>query len=97
MAEGHEQTLRTLAVSHGFSVLADDGRLGEIETPLFPPDSAEPDYLVVLIGRRTSRRRLVGVGLVDSADPRRREVRLRGSRAEIHSLPALLPVAPYVP
>ena len=81
-----------LAVSHGFLVVASDGPIGEVETPLFPPDADEPDYLVIRTGARR-RRPVVSTALVDHVDAARRLVFLRGSGKEIASLPEHLPLA----
>lgn len=80
-----------LAVSHGFVAVAEDGPVGYVETPLFPPDAEEPDYLVV----RTAslRKPVVSTALVDHVDGARRLLYLRGSGTEITALPEHLPLA----
>lgn len=88
--EGH----RILAHCSGFSVEATDGRVGEVETPLFPPDAAEPDFLVVRTsGRARVRRPVVATALVERIDLSRRVIVLRGSGREIKALPEHLPLA----
>jgi hypothetical protein len=79
-----------LSCSHGYVVVADNGPLGVVETPLFPPGRDEPDYLVV---RQASgaRHPVVPVSLVESAEPGL--VRLAASVEEIDRLPEDLPLA----
>lgn len=85
---------RGLACCSGFSVEAADGLVGEVETPLFPPDAAVPDYLVVRATRRGRvRRPVVATALVEHVDVGRRVVVLRGSGREIAGLPEHLPLA----
>jgi hypothetical protein len=88
--------LRPLARCHGFVVLADDGRFGEIATPIFPPRVATPDYLVVTTTdpRRPARRAVVPVALVRWVDESARTVRLNGRREDLEQrLPASLPLS----
>jgi hypothetical protein len=82
-----------LALSTGFAVEADDGWVGVVETPLFPPDRAEPDYLVLRVGRVHPRRPIVSTLLVERVDPHARIVRVHGSRTDIERLPERLPLA----
>jgi hypothetical protein len=84
---------RRLASSHGFLAVASDGPIGTVETPLFPPDSDGPDYLIVCTGSLLSRRPVVSTALVDDVDQARRLVFLRASREEIAGLPEHLPLA----
>jgi hypothetical protein len=92
MAEQEEH--RILASCGGFSVEAADGVVGEVETPLFPPDAAVPDFLIVrMSGRVRVRRPVVAIALVERIDATRRVVVLRGSEREIKSLPEHLPLA----
>jgi hypothetical protein len=91
-----DPAVTALARSAGFVMTADDGRVGEIETPLFPGDDVEPDYLVVrtrLRGRLMPRFPVVPVCLVTRCDVTRRSVRVRGPAATIRSLPETLPLA----
>lgn len=83
-----------LAGSAGYEVSASDGPVGVVETPLFPPDSAEPDFLVLRVGiwPRT-RRPIVPVSFVETIDTAQRTVHVSGSRAEIASLSECLPIA----
>lgn len=84
----------SLAACHGFRVVADDGTVGEVETPLFPPGSREPDYLVLRTGGFLHvRRPIVSVALVAGVDAEQETVFVRGSAREISSLPEHLPLA----
>lgn len=83
-----------LATCNDYLVDALDGRVGEIETPLFPPDGSEPDYLVLrIIGPSGVRRPVVTTALVERVDSRRRLVRLHLTRRQIETLPEDLPLA----
>ena len=83
-----------LAGSAGFRAIARDGPLGAVETPLFPPDAREPDFLVLRTGSGLRvRRPIVSTALVEAVDADRRVVRLAGSRREIASLPEHVPIA----
>ncbi|HXH97230.1 MAG TPA: hypothetical protein VNH40_08480 [Gaiellaceae bacterium] len=87
-------TETVLALCGGFSVEASDGTVGVVETPIFPPDGATPDFLVLRIGGRVRPRRpVVSTALVESIDARGRVVRVRGSREDILHLPEHLPLA----
>jgi hypothetical protein len=87
-----DPTPTTLACSHGYLVVGCDGPLGVVETPLFPPEGDEPDYLVL---RRRKRLRashpVVHVSLVHSAEPGL--VRLAATSDEVDRLPEGLPLA----
>ena len=84
----------SLAACHGFLVVAEHGTVGEVETPLFPPDSREPDYLVLRArGFLHVRRPVVSVALVARVDAEQQTVFVRGSAREIASLPEHLPLA----
>jgi len=86
--------LPILACCSGFHVEAADGVVGEVETPLFPPDASAPDYLVIRVSRRGRvSRPVVATALVESVDPGRRVIVLRGSNREIMGLPERLPLA----
>jgi hypothetical protein len=83
-----------LTSSSGFVVEASDGRVGEIELPIFPPDLSEPDYLLLRPeGLLSLRRPLVATELIDQVDVRGRRICVRGSRAQIESLPYRVPLA----
>jgi hypothetical protein len=83
-----------LASCSGYVVEATDGRVGEVETPLFPPDRGEPDYLVLRVRGRTGiRRPVLATALVDKVDRRRRLVCVGGTKGQIKSLPEHLPLA----
>jgi hypothetical protein len=85
-----------IARSHGFLAVASDGPCGAVETPLFPPDGGEPDFLVVRIGDRVRPRfPIVPAVFVAEVDPEREVVRLALSRAELRRLPERLPLAGY--
>ena len=86
-----------LAICHGYVVVADDGWLGDVETPLFGSDSSEPDYLVVRGGSATAQRALVPVSLVHRVDVEGRLVHVRGNVWELARLPGSLPLAPGPP
>jgi hypothetical protein len=84
---------RALAACHGYQVAAADGLVGEVDTPLFPPDITEPDYLIVRVGGRLRPRYpVVPTALVEEIAPERRLVLLRGMRNEIERLPENLPL-----
>lgn len=86
--------LSLLALCGGFQAEAEDGELGVVETPLFPPDGSVPDFLVVRVrDHLRSRRPVVPAALVAAVDPALRVVRLRGSRDELSRLPEHLPLA----
>ena len=83
-----------LASCSGYIVEAMDGRVGEVELPLFPPDRSEPDYLSLRAdGFLSLRRPLVATALVEHVDTGERRIRVRGTRAQIESLPQRLPLA----
>ena len=83
-----------LALSSGFSVVASDGLVGVVETPLFPPDQTEPDFLVLRVGDRLHQRRpVLPAALVERVDPHSRVVHVHGSRSTIAGLPEHLPLA----
>jgi hypothetical protein len=79
-----------LASCNDYVVEARDGPAGTVETPLFPPDGSEADYLVLRVG---ARRRVVSTALVKDVDPGRRLVRLRVTTAELERIPEDLPLA----
>jgi hypothetical protein len=83
-----------LASCNGYVVEASDGLVGEVETPLFPPDRSQPDYLVLRIGGPVRvRRPVIAVALVEEVDSGERLVRVRGTKGQIESLPEHLPLA----
>jgi hypothetical protein len=85
-----------IASCHGYEAFVEDGSAGVVETPLFPPDSDEPDYLVIRVrlrGRLFPRFPIVPVSLVSAVDQSVRTVRLAATRADIECLPEQLPVA----
>jgi hypothetical protein len=85
-----------LARSHGYVVLADDGWLGHVETPVFERDSSEVEYLVVRApgGKGLARRALVSRSLVRRVDLEDRFVHVRGTTRELSRLPDSLPLSP---
>jgi N-acyl homoserine lactone hydrolase len=91
LADSEREALASCA---GYVVEASDGRVGEVEMPLFPPDRSDPDYLILRGDRLLSLRRpLVATELVKEVDPHQRRIRVRGTRREIQSLPERLPLA----
>jgi hypothetical protein len=86
-------SLQRLSRCHGFAVLAKDGPVGTVETPLFPPDGHDPDYLVLHVSTpHGSLRPLVPCALVALVDGERRTVYLAASRDEVAALPGDLPL-----
>jgi len=83
-----------LALSGGFGVVASDGPVGIVETPLFPPDQTEPDFLVLRVGDRLHQRHpVLPAALVERVDPQSRVVHVHGTRKTIAGLPEHLPLA----
>lgn len=92
--ETQADTETVLALCSGFTVEANDGTVGVVETPIFPPDEAAPDFLVLRVGGRVHPRRpVLATALVESIDPRSRVVRVRASRKDVLHLPEHLPLA----
>ncbi len=90
----HEHIDVVLAMCGGFAIEADDGLVGTVETPLFPPDGGAPDFLVLRVRDRLSTRRpVLPAALVDGVDPERKVVRVRGTRAQVMKLPEQVPLA----
>jgi hypothetical protein len=90
---------RALLACHGFEVTGKDGAIGEVETPIFPPGSDLPDFLVVRVdhhGRLFPAFAVVPTGLVETVDPVRRSVGLDLRIADVDRLPSRLPVADAV-
>lgn len=84
----------SFAACHGYAVIASDGLCGFVETPLFPPDGGEADFVVVrMSGRARTRFPIVPVALVEQVDPRSETVNLGLTRAEVRRLPETLPLA----
>ena len=83
-----------LASCNGYVVEASDGPVGEVETPLFPPDRSQPDYLVIRVGSPVRvRRPVIAAALVEEVDRGRRLLRVRGTKEQIERLPEHLPLA----
>jgi hypothetical protein len=83
-----------LASCNDYLVAALDGHVGEVETPLFPVNGSEPDYLVLrVVGPAGVRRPVVTTALVEAVDTRQRLVRLHLTREQIETLPEDLPLA----
>lgn len=83
-----------LASCNDYLVDAIDGHVGEVETPLFPPDGSEPDYLVLrVVGPSGVRRPVVTTAVVEEVDSRQRRVRLHLTREQVDGLPDDLPLA----
>jgi hypothetical protein len=92
---GEPETAREgLARCAGYRVVARDGPAGVVETPLFPPDRHEPDYIVLRIprGARTYRP-VVPASLFAGVDRGARSVSLRARGADLAALPEHLPLA----
>jgi hypothetical protein len=82
-----------LARCHGYVVLADDGWLGHVETPVFGSDSSEPDYLIVrAYADNLTRRAFVPASLVRRVDGNDRLVYVEGRAWELARLPSSLPL-----
>jgi hypothetical protein len=83
-----------LALCSGFRVEASDGTVGVVETPIFPPDEATPDFLVLRVGGRVrARHPVLAAALVESIDTRNRVVRVAARRHDVLHLPEHLPLA----
>jgi hypothetical protein len=83
-----------LASCNDYLVDAIDGPVGEVETPLFPPNGSEPDYLLLRVdGPKGVRRPVVTTALVEEVDAEQRLVRLQLTRDQIAVLPEDLPLA----
>jgi hypothetical protein len=83
-----------LAHCSGFCVEASDGVAGVVETPLFPPDEAIPDFLVLRVGGRLRPQHpVLPAALVEHVDPEAQIVHVHGTRGEILRLPEHLPLA----
>lgn len=92
--ERFEPTHDVLAHSHGFEVIAADGPVGVVETPLFPPHTDEPDYLIVRTESTPQARfRVVSVALVRCVDAAEARIHLTASRRMLTTLPEELPIA----
>jgi hypothetical protein len=89
-ADGRE----SLASCNDYLVEGIDGHVGKVETPLFPPDGSEPDYLVLRVAVPSGvLRPVVTTALVESVDQRQRLVRLRVTKKLVSLLPEHLPLA----
>jgi hypothetical protein len=95
MAHGSHGIGQALAGSHGFLALAHDGPVGNVETPIFPPDSRDPDFLILRTrdANQRTRRPVVPIALVEDVDRERRVIRLRGLVRELTHLPESFPLA----
>lgn len=83
-----------LSRSHGYRVVASDGAIGEVETPLFPPYGEEPDFVVVRVDGPTERFAVVPAPLVAEVEEIGRTVRLTASKETIAALPEHVPIEP---
>jgi hypothetical protein len=89
--DGLHESLRSC---HGFLAVGEDGIVGRVETPVFPPDAAVPDYLVIRGSGGTERPRVfVASTLVSGVDQALREVYLAATVGEVLALPDRLPLA----
>jgi hypothetical protein len=77
---------------HGYLVIARDGTLGEVETPVFPPGWDEPDYLIVTERADGWVKRPIPVSLVRDVDAARRVVYVDSVLGELAELPRSLPL-----
>jgi hypothetical protein len=80
---------RSLRGCHGYELEAIDGVVAEVETPLFPPHSADPDYLLLRLrqpGRLFPEFALLPAGAVASVDGETRRVTVSASGREIRRL-----------
>lgn len=75
-----------LATSHGFSVKAADGDVGEVETPLFPPTGGEPDFLVVRLADEEARFAVVPVQLIENIDTSARQLVVAASCSAVAAM-----------
>jgi hypothetical protein len=77
----------------GDTVLAEDGDIGQVERVL-RSENAEPRFIVVATRGRSwlVRRPVIPCELIVDVDPRRRFVRVRGTRVRIGRLPESLPL-----
>jgi hypothetical protein len=89
---------RSLSRCHGFAAVGADGPLGRVDTPVFPPRSPVPDFLIVRTNRagRRSRRPVIPVARVAAVDEATRVVVLSGTVDELEHLPEYLPLASLV-
>ena len=92
--DGRETVLGRLSRSHRYTVVAQDGVAGTVETPLFPPDGDGPDYVVarVVAARGRSELRILPVALVEDVEPEKQVIRVRLTSDELLALPARLPL-----
>ncbi len=94
MPVANKQDARILAGSRGYRAVAEDGPLGKVDTALCPPESDEPDFLVIRVGARLGTRLpVLSTALVVDVDSTERLVRLAGSRERLRRLPEYLPLA----
>jgi hypothetical protein len=85
---------KPLAGCAGYAAIGNDGFIGFVETPLFPDDLAEPDFLVLRVGNWPAMRRpVVSTTRVNDVDVEGRIVWLDGRRHELANLPQRLPIA----
>ena len=85
-------TPASLATSHGYAVEAEDGDVGEVETPLFPPAGAEPDFLMVRLANDASRFAVVSVQLISNVDSTSRRIKLETSCSAVAAMPRDIPL-----
>jgi hypothetical protein len=87
---------RVISRCHGYDVLGRDGPVGVVETPLFPPDCHDPDYLVVRVhtkGRLFPRFPLVPASLVAEVREEEGWIRVDATRVAVERLPDRVPLA----
>jgi hypothetical protein len=65
-----------------------------VETPIFPPDGGEPDYVVVRTdGRAGPRYPIIAAVLVGAVDPNRELIYVDLDKEEVGRMPEQLPLA----
>ncbi len=85
---------RRLAGCHGYVVVAADGPIGSVETPVFFGVSREPDFLIVRVaGSMRGTFRIVSTGSVKDVAVERAALTLGMTSREVASLPEVLPLA----
>ena len=92
--ERYAASRAALARCHGYDAVALDGTCGTVETPLFPPDTDMPDYLVLRLepARGGCAFPIVAAAVVDGIDLDSRSVHLQATIAELALLPQDLPL-----
>jgi hypothetical protein len=85
---------RRLASCHGFLVLARDGPVGTVETPVFYGVARDPDFLIIRVAEMMPGTfRIVAAALVEGVDPEQPAITLALTSREVGALPEGLPLA----